>query len=278
MEIISIWKAILLGAVQGASEFLPISSSGHLVIFQQWLGLGKEGEFLLAFDVALHFGTLVAVLYYFREDLRLLILSVLKPGMPVEKKGEADFAPQDARRIALYLILGTLPAIFVGLTFKSFFEMLFADTFSASFCIMITGGLLWWTRKFAQGGIGFDRMTQKHSWCIGIAQAVAILPGISRSGSTMVAGLFLGLRPEVVAQFSFLLSIPAIAGAVILEIPHLMALTWGALLPILFGTLASFFVGYASIRWLLGIIQRGHLHYFAWYLWIFGAVAFISQI
>lgn len=259
MSDIPLWKVVFLGALQGVTEFLPVSSSGHLVIFQQYLGLGREGSFLMAFDVTLHFGTLCALLVFFWRDLIWI------------------FQSPDGRRLGLLLIVATIPAAVIGILFKGFFEMLFADIIPTSFFLMVTGTFLWLTRKAAAPSIDFTRLGQKQAWLIGSAQAAAILPGISRSGATIAAGLFLKLKPDAAVRFSFLMAIPAILGATVLETDKFLPLDWKILFPVGVGMLTAFGVGYLAIRWMLKIMGRRQLHHFAWYCWGFGGIVLIKE-
>lgn len=269
MENIAAWKVIFLGVVQGLTEFLPVSSSAHLVVFQQWLGLAKEASFLLAFDVALHFGTLAAVLLAFREDLKQIAFSFVRHDPPSKKLHQ---------KLGIYLLIGTIPAAFLGMGLRDFFALFFADTLSTSFFLIITGWVLWLTRFATKANIDLTSMKQKHAWFIGLSQAIAIFPGISRSGSTIACGLFLGLTPQAAVRFSFLLSVPAVAGASLLELKHLVFFKTSVLLPVFVGVLASFAVGYASIRWMLRLVADKKLHQFAWYCWGFAITVFITEM
>lgn len=268
MEHISFWKVIFLGIIQGLTEFLPVSSSAHLVIFQQWLGLSKEGSFLLALDVALHFGTLAAVIVVFYRDLLGIGNAVFKPAS--ENKS--------ARKLGLYLILATIPAAVIGIIFKDFFEVLFADTIPASFFLLITGGILWLTKWVQPTNLGLDTMKQSQAWLIGLAQAVAIFPGISRSGTTIAMGLFSKLSPVAAVRFSFMLAIPAIGGATLLELPHLSHLPLSTIWIVCFGVLTSFAVGTAAIRWMLKIIGQQQLYVFSWYCWAVGGFVLVKEL
>lgn len=255
MESLSIFKAIFLGAVQGATEFLPVSSSGHLVIFQQWLGVSQNGDFLLAFDVALHLGTLAAVFLFFRRDIFRM-----------------DF------KLMMLLTLATIPAGICGLAFKNFFTHLFADTLPAAFFLILTGFILWTTKYARPGQTPLNQMTRKQAWLVGAAQAVSILPGVSRSGSTITAGLLLRLMPEAAVRFSFLLSIPAILGATILETNSLLSISTEAAPPILCGIFAAFVIGYVAIRWMLRLVANQKLHNFSWYCWGMGLVVILKEL
>lgn len=260
MGTIPIWKAIFLGAVQGATEFLPVSSSAHLVILQQYLRLSHDGSFLMAFDVALHVGTLAAVCVFFYDDLGWLFKETL------------------GRRVLFYLIIATVPAVIVGLSLKDFFEIFFADTISASFFLLLTGWILWLTHKTKTATFDFVNMKWTQALLIGLAQAAAILPGISRSGSTIAAGLFLRLDPATAVRFAFLMAIPAIGGATVLEVDKFSAMDQTMLFPIFLGVLTSFGVGYLSIRWMLKLVQNKKLSFFAWYCWIVGGFVFVKEL
>lgn len=276
MEHLPVWKVILLGIIQGATEFFPISSSGHLVIFQNLLGIAAKGKYLLTLDLALHFGTLGAVCYVFRRDLTGILVAAFWP-RGFEKSG-FEFSKEEARHLFVLLLLGTIPAAIIGGGFKSFFESLFVDVLPIGFFLAITGWILWKTQNVIHQGIGATTMSYKKALWVGLAQAVAILPGISRSGSTIAAGLYAGLRPEFAARFSFLLAVPAILGAVILEIGNFRHFAPQALVSTIIGVAVAFVVGVLCIRWLLRIISRGKLHYFSYYCWVVAGLAILSQL
>lgn len=257
---IPVWKACLLGAVQGFTEFLPVSSSAHLVIFQQYLGLSQSGAFLMAFDVALHFGTLCAILVVFQEELSWI------------------FREKAGRKIGFYILLATIPAGVVGITLKDFFEIFFADVIPTSFFLILTGWVLWSTRNIVDTHIDYSNLQKRHAWLIGLAQVLAIFPGISRSGTTITAGLLLKLKPETAVKFSFLMAIPAIGGASIIEAPQLAVLEWKSLFPILLGVFTAFATGYVAIRWMFKLVANKKLHHFSWYCWIVGSFVFIKEL
>ena len=260
MPQIPLWKACFLGALQGLTEFLPVSSSAHLVIAQQFFGMGKNGEVLLTFDVILHLGTLLAVLLFFARDLIWMI-----------KEGKG-------RRLAFLLVIATLPAVVIGLGFKKEIESLFTSATVAAGFLIVTGFLLWTTQWARSGNTPLEAVTPKQAVGVGLSQAFAIFPGISRSGSTIASGLFLGLTPEAAVRFSFLLSIIAIAGANVLEIGSFKNGAEIFCLPSLVGLLVSFIFGLAAIRWMIGIVKRQKLYYFSWYCWLVGTVViFLSH-
>lgn len=259
MEQLSLWKVIFLGALQGATEFLPVSSSAHLVITQQVMNMGSDGNLLLAFDVALHFGTLLAVLLFFWRDLYWMLR-----------------APE-GRRLAIVLCLATLPAVVIGLLFKARIEALFTSATASAGFLIATGFLLWLSRLIPARNTSLPEVKWKQALGIGAAQAVAILPGISRSGSTIVAGLLCGLAPQAAVRFSFLLSIIAIAGANILEIKTFSEPAVFFSTPFLTGMTSAFVVGFISIGWMLKIVGKKKLHHFAWYCWLVGGAFFLKE-
>lgn len=257
----SFFESVILGLVQGLTEFLPVSSSGHLVIFESLLGI-KTGDIL--FEVLVHFGTLIAVLIYFRKRFYKIIISLFNFTM-----GKTGFKDDPHLKFALFIVLGTIPAVIVGLLFKDFIEVAFESPRWASVMLLVTAAILFST-KWAPDkskGLGW-----KNSIIVGVAQALAIMPGISRSGSTISIGMHLGIDKSEAAEFSFMLSVPAIAGATLLEIPQfLQSLSKPGLLPIyLTGALVSAVVGYISITYLLAIIKKGKFFYFGLYCAIVG--------
>lgn len=244
MNDIGMVEAIGLGVVQGLTEFLPVSSSGHLVVAQQLLGLTLPAQALAAFDVALHAGTLLAVIIYFWRDLLEML------------RGRAW-------RLMGWLVLGTLPAAAIGIPFKSHIEALFTSVTVVGVAWIFTGIVLWATQyvrppRFAALGSG-------RAVGIGIAQAIAMVPGISRSGSTIAAGMFLRLNPSEAARYSFLLAIPAIGGGLLFEMEHLLAMP-STMIPVtIAGIVSSGLVGYVAIRWLLRLVARGQFRWFGVY-------------
>ena len=254
-----IWLEILiLAIVQGITEFLPISSSGHLVVggevFEQ---LGCPIEERLTVHIVLHGGTLAAILvFYWRQIWRLL--------------GE------DRRVIGLILV-GSIPAAFVGLVLKKYFEAELVHPLVAGCMFPITGIMLLWAARRKPGETDYLELRYGHALLIGVFQAVAILPGISRSGATIVAGLGLGLKREQAATFSFLLAIPAIGGAMLLDMLDYSSqdVSVG---PLAAGALVSFVVGLLALRWLVQWLKEGRLHLFAWYLIPLGVVVIAWQL
>jgi len=250
----SYFEAIVLGIVQGLTEFLPVSSSGHLVLVQELLGVNPPG---ISFELVLHLGTLIAVFVYFRAEVKRLIRAAFGGGTGEDRK------------MILWLIIGTIPAGVLGILFKDFFEEAFASPVSTSWELIITGGILLATRFVRHG----DRpITALSSFIMGCGQAIAIMPGISRSGTTIAAGLFARIKPAQVAEFSFLLSIPAVAGAILLDADEIVHVSDGMGGQYLAGALVSFGLGLLSVYVVLATVKRGKFDYFAYYCFAAGAL------
>ena len=260
-------KAAVLGLIQGLTEFLPVSSSGHLVIFSELLNFQQKG---IAFDVFVHFGTLLSILVFFRKDLAAMFAAPVQVWL--QKKDD----PQMRHYLNwdLYIIVATIPAVIVGLFFKDAIENLFTSTLFVFFMLLITGSLMFFAQNLKFRNTNFN---YGNSFLIGIAQAVAIIPGISRSGSTIFTGMALGIERESVARFSFLMSVPAILGAVVLEMKDLLQAppTSAEMLDLIVGALVAFVSGYVAILWLLDMVKKGKLRWFGYYCF---ALAFAGLI
>lgn len=258
------FQALLLGLIQGLTEFLPVSSSGHLAITQHFLpGFKQPG---LLFDVLLHFGTMLAVAIYFRRELVRLALAWFRPG------AEA----QTDRRILTLLLLASLPTAVIGLSFKDFFEQSFDNLPLIAAMLVVTGTLLFLSERFRKPGRTEEALTFSDALVVGIVQGLAIIPGISRSGSTIAALLLKGVDGETAARFSFLLALPAVAGATLLQLRHLEQLPGTEALPYLAGTVTAFVVGLAAIHMLMLVVKRKRLTFFAVYCWLAGGLLFLA--
>ena len=274
MESMEPIQAIILGIIQGLTEFLPVSSSGHLVIFQNIFGL-KEGA--LSFDINVHIGTLLVVLICFRHEILSIIRSIFRcTNMLIkQKKSIHEIYSDPDFKLAFLIITGSVPTAILGLMFHSLADRLFSSVTMVGLMLICTGFILWFTRYLTKNERDINSFTIKNSLVIGLVQGFAIIPGISRSGSTIAAGLYLGLTRETAARYSFLLSIPAIMGAELLNIKNSPA---GAMLPdkiTLLGMLASFIAGYSALKVLLFIVKKGNMHFFAPYCWIAGIATLI---
>ncbi len=273
MNSLSVLKAAFLGVMQGATEFLPVSSSGHLVIAQEILGIEIENRGLVAFDVCLHFGTLVAVVAFFWREISEMISSLVR--RPSDDRLRSGMSVREARKLALLIMVGTIPAGVLGILLEDFFDSLFSNSLAAGFMLLVTGAILWGTRFVKGEGAGVAGMGVRHALLVGFAQAIAIIPGISRSGSTIAGGLYTGLSRDLSAKYAFLLSVPAIGGAALLKAKDLAALSGENAFATVVGTLAATIVGFACIKWLLGVVRRGHVSWFAPYCWAAGLATLI---
>jgi len=250
--------------VQGLTEFLPVSSSGHLVIFQHLLGFAEP---LLLLDVMLHLGTLVAVFIVFRQDL-IAITRALFRGL-TDSREPAD---NEALRLFFLAAVATVPTGCIGLLLKDRIESFFASPFFAAGGLLVTGVLLQTSRLASGTAKDVNRTTIRDALLIGICQGIAILPGVSRSGTTITVALLAGLERGLAARFSFLLAIPAILGASLLELLDVSSVAPENWLPILAGTLASVIIGYVSLKILIRLVVAGNFAVFAWYCWAAGLV------
>lgn len=254
-------QAILLGIVQGITEWLPVSSTAHLILVPWVLGWKLDPAAQFPFDVLVQDGTLLAVVVYFRRDLLGIARAVLE-GL----KRRAPLATPESR-IGWWIVLGTLPGAAAGLAFKSFFRSLHERPAIVAGILLGATALLFLGERMGKRLRGTDSLTARDALGIGAAQAVALFPGVSRSAATIAAGLLAGLERPAAARFSFLLSIPIMAGVGVLETVDLLRQPEpGRFLPALAaGFLAAAVVGYAAIHWLLGYLARRPLTVFAWY-------------
>jgi undecaprenyl-diphosphatase len=262
------FEAVILGIVQGITEFLPVSSSGHLVLVPAVLRWPSPS---LAFDASVHLATLIAVVAVFWHDLVRLLVSWwqgLLRGQP--------FATAESR-LAWWVILGTVPAILAGIFFAGMFESLFSSPRAVGFFLLVTALLLILAELFGRRRNDLTSITWLNSLLIGIGQAAAIAPGLSRSGTTMAVGMFNNLSREAAARFSFILSIPIIAGAAIIQLSKMMQSgNTEAEIPMLaIGFLAAAISGYAVIRLLLSYLRKRPLYPFAAYCVVIGLLAII---
>lgn len=267
-------QAIILALVQALTEFLPISSTAHLILFPWLLHWTEPG---LAFDVALHAGTLVAVLLYFFHDWLKLALCGLGLHYPA---GDAAEKVSTHRRMFWYMVAGTIPAAIAGKLFHHQIEDTLRKPLIIGFSLVSVALLMWWADSRANLSRGLEQSNAGDAGVIGVAQAMALLPGVSRSGSTIIAGLFRGLTREAATRFSFLLSAPIIAGAVLNELPKVLMLHRAGGLELPLSTLAvsvltSGIAGYFVIAFFLRYLQTRTLKVFVVYRLVFGIVVLV---
>ena len=248
--------SILLGIVQGLTEFLPVSSSGHLVLAQEILN-AEFGQGIL-FEVAVHIATLFAILIFYRQRVSKLVYGTLARN-------------HDALTYTGKLIVGTLPAVAVALLARSWIEQQFDSLLGVGICLILTGFIVWSTR-YTNKHSGADEPTWTGALLIGCVQAFAILPGISRSGSTVAAGLALGLSPLAAAEFSFMLGMIAMAGAGVLLLPELTSVDPALMNTILAGSVAALLSGLAALAAFVWLLKTQRFYVFSWYAWIVGGI------
>jgi undecaprenyl-diphosphatase len=261
-------EALVLGIVQGLTEFLPVSSSGHLVLGQHLFGINEPEVF---FDVVLHLGTLGAVCVVFRQEIYTLLNEVVHlPGILFHKNSLIRaWQERPAFRLLVLILAGSVPTGLIGFVFKDLFESMFASTLTVSFALLFTGLFLFLTGRIREGTREITGFRILDAFLIGLAQGLAIIPGISRSGATISTGLFLKLDRELIVRYSFLLSIPAILAALVLQVKDAGQSTFTPL-GLSLGFLAALISGFLALLLLLKIVRRGRLHFFAYYCWLVG--------
>ena len=257
----TILQAVVLGVVQGLTEFLPVSSTAHLILVPQLLGWQLQADAVFAFNVLLQLGTLAAVLIYFRSDLFEIAASMLQ--------GISKRAPWQtpSARLGWLLIAGTIPAVVLGIALKPYFAALHQQPAVVAGVLAGTAVLIFGAERWGRRERALASLSALDAVLIGAFQASALVPGVSRSAATMCGALLRGLRRPDAARFSFLLSVPVLAGASVLAAADLAATpnVSALLLPLLLGTFTSMLVGLASIYWLLSYLQRRSLLVFGWY-------------
>jgi undecaprenyl-diphosphatase len=260
----TIMMAVVLGLIQGLTEFLPVSSSGHLVLAQSMMtGFSQPG---LLFDTMLHLATLVAVLIFFRERVKNLMLAFI--GIFFQQYRVIYF---QNKNFLWGIILASIPTAIIGLTLDKNASSLFGSPSVVGYCLILTSILLVFSDMMKPVGT----VTPAKAVMIGIVQGIAVIPGISRSGSTIAAGLFLGIKREEMAEFSFFMSVPAIFGAVLLQSRHLETLPVDQLAAYGAGMVTAFFSGLLAISFMIYFIKRANLKIFALYCLIVGIIAII---
>jgi undecaprenyl-diphosphatase len=273
---------VVLAIVQGLAEFIPVSSSGHLIIVRRLLGWNElSPAHELSFDVALHFGTLLSVLFYFRRTWFQIIRAALG-GRVVrfsEVGGEDQNLTADEQReeriLLWFLAVATIPGAIAGKLLEHSAEDYFREhIFLIAGALIVVALLMWWGEKVSQFTKPLTRITFADALIVGCAQATALIPGVSRSGSTITAGLFRNMTREAAVRFSFLLSTPLIAGAALLKAHELRkeGLPAGMHMPFLVGVLVSAIVGYAAIAWLIRYLQSNSLKVFIVYRIVVGVI------
>jgi undecaprenyl-diphosphatase len=270
-------QSVTLGIIQGLTEFLPVSSSGHLVLLQNLFGI-REPELL--FDISLHIGTLIAIFIVFYREILSILQALLRLPALIKSSGnlKSVFADNEEIRIFALIIIGSVPTAILGILFHKVADQIFGSVWIVGVMLLVTGTLLWFTRQMSDEGRPLIKVSIRDALMIGLIQGMAIMPGISRSGATISMALFLGMNREVAGRYSFLLSIPAILGALILGLNSTIIQTDIPGKTILLGTVIAGIVGYIALKILLRMVKQGHLYYFAPYCWLLGAATLIWSL
>ena len=266
-------QVLFLGIIQGLTEFLPISSSGHLVIVQNVFGLKDPHLFL---DVSLHFGTLLAIVLVLRKEVASLLKGIVLFGF-YRLRGEQFKIDEECSamaRLGGLIIIGLIPTALLGFFLRDLFALFFGSLTAVGSMLVVTGTILWFTRTAGQGTKETGTISLLDALIIGLIQGFAIAPGISRAGATIAFGLFRSLKKEAAVQFSFLLSIPAILGAMFMEWENPL-LYDGTLLHVVLGTIMAALVGYICLRILIRMVNKGQLYFFSPYCWGAGCVTIL---
>jgi undecaprenyl-diphosphatase len=271
-----VFEAILLGVIQGLTEFLPVSSSGHLVLTQTLLGVNNPGVLL---EVVLHLGTLVSVIIVFWRDVAGLIQATVSLiSNPRGRRISAEL--RTYRRLVGLLLLGIIPTALIGIPLEPVFSRLFDSQFTVGIALLATGAVLYFISRRKFGQRGWRHMNWWDAMVVGLAQGLAITPGLSRSGMTISAALSRGLTRETAIRFSFLISLPTIGGAAVLQLRHLfnsaeLQLEIG---PLVVGFLAAATSGILAIKLLVEVLKQGKLQYFAYYVWVIGVLTMVGVL
>ena len=267
-------QSIILGIVQGLTEFLPVSSSGHLVIFKSYLEADTQGAI---WEISLHFGTLLAIVGVFFKDifeiLRSVCLSCKK--IVLGEKLINIFRNDNHTRIFLLVLIGTIPTALIAIFFRGTFESLFNKPVLAGLMLLVTGTVLWFTRKYLAVNSSKEKLGICDALVIGTVQGFAITPGISRSGTTIAAATFRGVDRGAAAKFSFLLAIPAILGAMVVIMKDPINFKSDELSFLVTGSVIAAVTGYVSLRFLIKIVTAGKLYLFSYYCWPVGLFAIL---
>ena len=274
----SYFQAILLGLIQGLTEFLPVSSSGHLALLQHFFGV-KADEVLL-FTVMLHVGTLVSVFIMYHKDIWELIKEL---GLTIKAlctgKG-LRLAERPVRKLGVMMIVATIPTAIIGFAFNDFFESLYSRILFIGIGFLITGTEMYIAEKIGSNTREIAKMTFGNAILVGVMQGIAIYPGISRSGSTLVGGLAGGLKREFAIRFAFLISIPSILGSALLEGKNALeaGIDTSVLGPIAVGMVIAAVSGVLAIKAMIKVVSDKKLKYFSYYVWALGAAVIIYSL
>ena len=277
----SVIQSVILGLIQGLSEFLPISSSGHLAVSQHFMGIDPDS--VLTFTVMLHFGTLLAIFIAFWKDIAALLKELGAVIADIFTGKGLQINKNETRKLGFMIIVASIPTGITGIVLKDFFEGLYSSMISIGIGLIVTGTFLFIAERSARGIKGVRESNLIDALVVGICQSLALCPGISRSGSTLVGGLFSGFNREHAVRFGFLVSIPAVLGAFLLELKDVIkeSPSAGASfdIPVLvIGIAVAAVSGYAAIKVMISAVVNRKLIWFSLYTWIAGAALIIYSV
>lgn len=266
------FEAVILGLVQGLAEFLPISSSGHLALLQQWFGIDENK--VLLFAVLLHVGTLISVFVVYWKDIWELIVELCLTIRDLVTGKGLRLEERPVRKLGVMIIVATIPTAIIGLLFNDLFDKLYTSVLPIGIGLIITGFLLILAERTGNSIRGIDRMNFRNALFIGTVQGIAICPGISRSGSTLFGSLICNLDRKFAVKFVFLISIPSILGSAIMEAPDAIeaGMDMAQLGPVIVGMAVAAISGLIAIKTMIKIVSDKKLSYFSYYVWVLGAI------
>lgn len=272
------FEATVLGLVQGLAEFLPISSSGHLALLQNWFGIDETK--VLLFTVLLHVGTLISVFIMYWKDIWELIVELVLTIKDLCTGKGLRMEERPVRKLGVMIIVATIPTAIIGLLFNDFFDSLYTSVIPIGVGLIITGFLLVFAEKKGESDRGIKQMNLRNAIFIGTVQGIAICPGISRSGSTLFGSLICNLDRKFAVKFVFLISIPSILGSAILEAPAAIeaGVSLSQLGPVLWGMAVAAVAGIVAIKSMIKIVSDKKLSWFSYYVWILGLIVVIYGI
>ncbi len=276
----SLLESLILGLVQGLTEFLPVSSSGHLAVIQYLFGVSADN--VLVFTVMLHFGTLIAIFIAYWKDIKELIIELFATLKDIFTGKGLQMNKNETRRMGVMIIVTSIPTGFFGICFNDFFEGFYSSMIFIGAALLITGCCLMYAEKKGGGDKDINTMTVKDAFLIGLCQSVAICPGISRSGSTLVGGLLCKFNRQHAVRYAFLISIPPVLGAFLLEVPDAVKSVSSAadtsLGILVAGMVVAAVSGYAAIRIMIKAVTDNKLNYFSYYTWAVGLALIIYYV
>lgn len=274
----SYFEAVILGLVQGLAEFLPISSSGHLALLQQWFGIREDN--VLLFTVLLHVGTLISVFFIYWKDIWELIVELCLTIKDLCTGKGLRLEERPVRKLGIMIIVATIPTGIIGVLFGDFFDSLYTSVIPIGIGLIITGFLLIVAENMGEGNRGIQQMNFRNAIFVGLVQGVAICPGISRSGSTLFGSLLCNLDRKFAVKFVFLISIPSILGSAVLEAPDAIKAGFDMtqLGPVFVGMAVAAISGLVAIKAMIKIVSDKKLNYFSYYVWALGLIVVLYGI